>query len=178
VTLAVKKKLWLQLLKTSKSTYQNLLIFRFRLPHWWNPIAWYIEKPVIEPVKFVWMVRYLQVCPLPILIIYFSTTWSWYTYRMFRSYYARTYSIIKLWNSFFHGWISFGSFRKGEEDYQRSNRKALNGKTPEAIVIRTLQMKFLKKSRYSHSNPPYLEEAAIHSRMRYSAFINRFAKCR
>jgi hypothetical protein len=26
----------------------------------------------------------------PILIIYFSTTWSWYTYRMCRSYYART----------------------------------------------------------------------------------------
>src|SRR5690606_4498630 len=40
---------------------------------------------------------------------------------------------------------------------------ALNGKTPEAVVIRTLPNEKLKLSKkYSHTNPPYLtEEAAI-----------------
>lgn len=38
---------------------------------------------------------------------------------------------------------------------------ALNGKMPEAIVIRTLPNETAKKSKnYSNTNPPYLEEAA------------------
>jgi hypothetical protein len=38
--------------------------------------------------------------------------------------------------------------------------KVLNGKMPEAIVIRTYQTNRLKSRKYSHTNPPYLEEAA------------------
>ena len=43
---------------------------------------------------------------------------------------------------------------------------SLNGKTPEAIIIRTLPNISEKKSKnYSHTNPPYLlEEAAIYMR--------------
>jgi kynurenine formamidase len=38
---------------------------------------------------------------------------------------------------------------------------ALNGKTPEAIIIRTLPNELSKTSKnYSNTNPPYLEEAA------------------
>jgi kynurenine formamidase len=40
-------------------------------------------------------------------------------------------------------------------------QEALNGKTPEAIIIRTLPNVDGKKHKnYSHSNPPYLQEAA------------------
>jgi len=40
-------------------------------------------------------------------------------------------------------------------------QKALNGKTPEAIVIRTLpNFESKKHKKYSKTNPPYLDEAA------------------
>jgi kynurenine formamidase len=59
--------------------------------------------------------------------------------------------------------ISVSLEKRGEDLVitKEAVEKALNGKTPEAIIIRTVPNEDSKKSRkYSHSNPPYLEEAA------------------
>ena len=132
-----------------------------------NPIAWYIEKPVIEPVQFgEWIGQVSSgMSSTNFNNIYFNPHGHG-THTECLGHITRDfYSINQVLKQFFFRTelVSVTVEKKGEDLVITKNaiEKALNGKTVEAIVIRTLPNELSKKSRkYSHTNPPYLEEAA------------------
>jgi hypothetical protein len=63
--------------------------------------------------------------------------------------------------------------KRGGFSYYQEAIESIEWKMPEAIVIRTYQTNRLKSRKYSHTNPPYLEEAArAFIRKRNPTFIN------
>lgn len=132
-----------------------------------NPIAWYIEKPVIEPVQFgEWIGQVSSgMSSTNFNNIYFNPHGHG-THTECLGHITRDfYSINQALKQFFFRTelVSVTVEKRGEDLVITKNaiEKALNGKTVEAIVIRTLPNELSKKSRkYSHTNPPYLEEAA------------------
>lgn len=132
-----------------------------------NPIAWYIEKPLIEPVTFgEWVGKVsLGMSSTNFNSIQFNPHGHG-THTECLGHITRDfYSINKALKQFFFmaELVSVTLEKRGEDLVITKNaiEKALNGKRPEAIVIRTLPNEPSKKSRkYSHTNPPYLEEAA------------------
>ncbi|WP_162126524.1 cyclase family protein [Flavobacterium phycosphaerae] len=132
-----------------------------------NPIAWYIEKPQIEPVKFGdWVGKVSEGSSTNFNNIFFNPHGHGTHTECLGHITREFYSINKSLKQFFFlaELISIEP-KKTDEDLVITKEQiqvALNGKTPEAIVIRTLPNAVIKQHKnYSHSNPPYLlEEAA------------------
>ncbi len=134
-----------------------------------NPIAWYIEKPVIEPVVFGdWIGKVSEGSSSTNFNNIFFNPHGHGTHTECLGHITRDfYSINQCLKQFFFTaeLISVQPEIQGEDLVITKNQieMALNGKFPEAIVIRTLPNEKAKLSRkYSNTNPPYLaEDAAI-----------------
>lgn len=133
-----------------------------------NPIAWYIEKPVIEPVTFEnWIGKVSEGSSTNFNNIFFNPHGHGTHTECLGHITKEFYSINQCLKQFF--------FMAEVVSIQPENRNddlvitksqienSLKGVIPEAIIIRTLPNISDKKSKnYSHTNPPYLlEEAAV-----------------
>jgi kynurenine formamidase len=132
-----------------------------------NPIAWYIEKPVIEPVRFGdWVGKVSEGSSSTNFNNIFFNPHGHGTHTECLGHITKEfYSINQSLKQFFFlaELISVQPEMQGEDLVitKPQIEKALNGKTPEAIIIRTLPNEFDKRSKkYSNTNPPYLQEAA------------------
>ncbi|MFZ4678700.1 MAG: cyclase family protein [Flavobacterium sp.] len=132
-----------------------------------NPIAWYIEKPKIEPVKFGnWIGKVSEGSSTNFNNIFFNPHGHGTHTECLGHITREFYSINQCLKQFFFTaeLISIepeninGDMIITKEQIE----KGLSGITPEAIVIRTLPNFDSKKHKnYSKTNPPYLlEEAA------------------
>ncbi len=133
-----------------------------------NPIAWYIEKPQIEPVRFGdWIGKVSEGSSTNFNNVFFNPHGHG-THTECLGHITRDfYSINQCLKQFFFiaELISVEPEKRNEDLVitKKQVQEALNGKTPEAIVIRTLPNPESKThAKYSNTNPPYLlEEAAI-----------------
>ena len=133
-----------------------------------NPIAWYIEKPEIEPVKFGdWIGKVSEGSSTNFNNIFFNPHGHG-THTECLGHITRDfYSINQCLKQFFFKaeLISITPEDINSDLVITKNQieRALNRKTPEAIIIRTLPNSESKKHKnYSKTNPPYLaEEVAI-----------------
>lgn len=131
-----------------------------------NPIAWYIDKPVIEPVKMGdWVGKVSEGSSTNFNNIFFNPhghgTHTECLGHITKDFYSINQALKQF---FFLAEVVSITPEVQDEDLVITRgqiKKALAGKTPEAIVIRTLPNEAIKKSKnYSNTNPPYLEEAA------------------
>jgi kynurenine formamidase len=134
-----------------------------------NPIAWYIDKPRIEPVVFGdWIGKVSEGKSSTNFNNIFFNPHGHGTHTECLGHITREfYSINQCLKQFFFmaELISVLPESQGEDLVITKNQlsTALKGAIPEAIIIRTLPNFKIKKSlNYSNTNPPYLsEEAAI-----------------
>jgi kynurenine formamidase len=131
-----------------------------------NPIAWYLEKPEIEPVKLDnWTGKVSEGGSTNFNNIFFNPH-AHGTHTECLGHITRDfYSINDCLKQFFFiaELISFEPETVGKDLVITKNQIefALNGKTPEALIIRTLpNLETKKHKKYSHTNPPYLHEEA------------------
>lgn len=136
-----------------------------------NPIAWYIQKPVIEPVTFEnWVGKVSEGSSTNFNNIFFNPHGHGTHTECLGHITNEFYSINQCLKHFFFmaELVSISPEDRNGDFVITKNQieNSLNGKTPEAIIIRTLPNISEKKSKnYSHTNPPYLlEEAAIYMR--------------
>lgn len=134
-----------------------------------NPIAWYIEKPVIEPVVFGdWIGKVSEgSSSTNFNNIYFNPHGHGTHTECLGHITKEFYSINQSLKQFFF----LAELISVKPELQNDDlvitkiqiEKALNGISPEAIIIRTLPNTSDKLSKkYSNTNPPYLsEDAAI-----------------
>ncbi|OUD37457.1 cyclase family protein [Flavobacterium sp. FPG59] len=132
-----------------------------------NPIAWYIEKPTIEPVIFGdWIGKVSEGKSSTNFNNIFFNPHGHGTHTECLGHITRDfYSINQCLKQFFFlaELISVQPEIIGDDLVITKNQieKALNGKFPEAIVIRTLpNLESKKNLKYSNTNPPYLAEDA------------------
>ena len=132
-----------------------------------NPIAWYIEKPEIEPVRFGdWVGKVSEGSSSTNFNNIFFNPHGHGTHTECLGHITKEfYSINDTLKTFFFTaeLISVTPEIQGEDLVITKNQieKALEGKSPEAIVIRTLPNLSEKLSKkYSNTNPPYLDENA------------------
>lgn len=131
-----------------------------------NPIAWYIDKPVIEPVKMGdWTGKVSEGASTNFNNVFFNPHGHG-THTECLGHITRDfYSINQALKHFFFlaEVVSVQPEAQGEDLVitRQQLEIALSGKQPEAVVIRTLPNEAAKKSKnYSNTNPPYLEESA------------------
>jgi kynurenine formamidase len=131
-----------------------------------NPIAWYIDKPSIEPVKFEdWIGKVSEGSSTNFNNIFFNPHGHGTHTECLGHITREFYSINQCLKQFFFlaELISIEP-KKENEDLVLTKmqiEKSLNGKKPEALVIRTLPNAETKKHlNYSHTNPPYLTAEA------------------
>ena len=132
-----------------------------------NPIAWYIDKPVIEPVRFGdWIGKVSEGKSSTNFNNIFFNPHGHGTHTECLGHITRDfYSINEVLKQFFFTaeLITLKPYIQGEDQVITKIQiiAALEGKTPEAIIIRTLPNDSNKVSRkYSNTNPPYLHESA------------------
>ncbi|WP_330442661.1 cyclase family protein [Flavobacterium sp. C4GT6] len=131
-----------------------------------NPIAWYIDKPIIEPVKMGdWVGKVSEGSSTNFNNIFFNPHGHGTHTECLGHITKEFYSINQSLKQFFFlaEVISITPEVDGEDLVITRGQveKALEGKSPGAIIIRTLPNEAIKKSKnYSNTNPPYLEEAA------------------
>ena len=132
-----------------------------------NPIAWYIEKPEIEPVRFGdWIGKVSEGSSSTNFNNIFFNPHGHGTHTECLGHITKEfYSINDTLKTFFFTaeLVSVTPEIQGEDLVITKNHieKFLEGKSPEAIVIRTLPNLNEKLSRkYSNTNPPYLDENA------------------
>jgi kynurenine formamidase len=134
-----------------------------------NPIAWYIEKPVIEPVVFGdWIGKVSEgKSSTNFNNIFFNPhghgTHTECLGHITNDFYSINQSLKQF---FFFAQLITVEPEKTGDDFVITREQistTLNGRKPQAIIIRTLPNQKDKKSRkYSNTNPPYLsEDAAI-----------------
>jgi kynurenine formamidase len=134
-----------------------------------NPIAWYIEKPVIEPVVFGdWIGKVSEgKSSTNFNNIFFNPhghgTHTECLGHITNDFYSINQSLKQF---FFFAQLITVEPEKTGDDFVITREQIstiLNGRKPQAIIIRTLPNQKDKKSRkYSNTNPPYLsEDAAI-----------------
>ncbi|MEZ7504225.1 cyclase family protein [Flavobacterium sp. Arc2] len=134
-----------------------------------NPIAWYIDKLVIEPVKFdEWVGKVSSgMSSTNFNNIQFNPhghgTHTECLGHITHDFYSVNQALKQF---FFIAELVSVELEDQEHDFvitKEAIENALNGKKPEAIVIRTLPNDADKVSRkYSHTDPPFLaEEAAL-----------------
>ena len=133
-----------------------------------NPIAWYIEKPVIEPVTFDnWIGKVSEGSSTNFNNIFFNPHGHGTHTECLGHITKEFYSINQCLKQFFFmaELVSIQPEKRNEDFVITKSQieNVLNGSTPEAIIIRTIPNITDKKSmKYSHTNPPYLlEEAAV-----------------
>ncbi|WNM19930.1 cyclase family protein [Flavobacterium capsici] len=133
-----------------------------------NPIAWYIEKPQIEPVKFGdWIGKVSEGSSTNFNNIFFNPHGHGTHTECLGHITKAFYSINQCLKQFFFSAelisIQPESFANDLVITKSQLEKALENKNSEALIIRTLPNSESKKSKnYSNTNPPYLsEEAAI-----------------
>ena len=131
-----------------------------------NPIAWYIEKPVIEPVRFGdWIGKVSEGSSSTNFNNITFNPHGHGTHTECLGHITREfYSINQCLKQFFFTaeLVSVQPELKGEDWVitKKQLEQALKGKTPEALLIRTLPNELAKLSKkYSNTNPPYIEEA-------------------
>lgn len=132
-----------------------------------NPIAWYIEKPVIEPVVFGdWIGKVSEGKSSTNFNNIFFNPHGHGTHTECLGHITRDfYSINKCLIQFFF-MAELISVQPESIDgdlviTKNQIENALMGKTPEAIVIRTIpNLEAKKHLKYSNTNPPYLAEDA------------------
>jgi kynurenine formamidase len=136
-----------------------------------NPIAWYIEKPVIEPVTLEnWTGKVSEGSSTNFNNIFFNPHGHGTHTESLGHITHDFYSINQCLKQFFFlaELVSISPEVRNDDFVITKSQieNSLNGNTPEAIIIRTLPNNSDKKSKnYSHTNPPYLlEEAAIYIR--------------
>ncbi len=137
-----------------------------------NPIAWYIEKPIIEPVVFGdWVGKVSSGKSSTNFNNIFFNPHGHGTHTECLGHITRDfYSINKcLKQFFFMAQLISVEPEKIENDLvitKEQIEKLLNNSNSEALIIRTLPNLETKKSlKYSYTNPPYLsEDAAIYIR--------------
>jgi kynurenine formamidase len=130
-----------------------------------NPIAWYIEKPVIEPVVFGdWIGKVSEgKSSTNFNNIFFNPhghgTHTECLGHITREFYSINQALKQFF--FFAKLITVEPEKIGEDLVITKDQisACLNEIKPEAIIIRTLPNEKEKKSRkYSNTNPPYLSE--------------------
>lgn len=130
-----------------------------------NPIAWYIDKPVIEPVKMGdWVGKVSEGSSTNFNNIFFNPhghgTHTECLGHITRDFYSVNQALKQFF--FLAELISITPDALGEDlvvtKVQIEN--ALEGKSPEALVIRTPNAEGKTSKNYSNTNPPYLEDAA------------------
>jgi kynurenine formamidase len=136
-----------------------------------NPIAWYIEKPEIEPVVFGdWIGSVKKGASTNFNNIFFNPHGHGTHTESLGHITREFYSINQCLKQFFFTaeLISITpESTNGDLMITKSQiEKVLKGKVPEAIIIRTVpNSKSKKHKNYSKTNPPYLaEEAATYIR--------------
>ena len=132
-----------------------------------NPIAWYQNIPEIAPVTMGdWIGKVSEGKSSTNFNNIFFNPHAHGTHTECLGHITREfYSINQCLKQFFFTaeLISIQPEKRNEDFVITKSQieKSLNGKIPEAIIIRTLPNSSDKKSKnYSHTNPPYLEEAA------------------
>jgi kynurenine formamidase len=132
-----------------------------------NPIAWYLEKPVIAPVRFSdWTGKVSEGASTNFNNIAFNPHGHGTHTECLGHITHGFYSVNQTLKQFFFDaeLISVRPERHGEDQVitRAHLEEKLRGKSPEAAVIRTLPNETAKRSRhYSNTNPPYmLKEAA------------------
>jgi len=131
-----------------------------------NPIAWYLGQPTIEPVTMGdWVGKVSEGSSTNFNNIFFNPHAHGTHTECLGHITKAFYSINAALKQFFFVAEVVSVIPQVQGDdlvvTKIQIEKALNGKTPEAIVIRTLPNDNAKLSKnYSNSNPPYLEEAA------------------
>ena len=133
-----------------------------------NPIAWYLNKPEIEPVKIEgWIGKVSEGSTTNFNTISFNPhghgTHTECLGHITRDFYSINQTLKQF---FFTSELISVTPENHNNDFvitKNQIENALNGIQPEAIIIRTLPNSITKKSqKYSNTNPPYLlEEAAI-----------------
>ena len=133
-----------------------------------NPIAWYIEKPEIEPVKFGnWVGKVSEGSSTNFNTIFFNPHGHGTHTECLGHITREFYSINQCLKQFFFTAELISVEPESIDDdliiTKNQIEKSLDGKLPNAIIIRTLpNFEEKKHKNYSHTNPPYLsEEAAI-----------------
>ena len=131
-----------------------------------NPIAWYIEKPEIEPVKFGdWIGKVSEGSSTNFNNIFFNPHGHGTHTECLGHITREFYSINQCLKQFFFTaeLISITPESINDDLIITKNQIeiALNGKKLEAIIIRTLpNLESKKHKNYSKTNPPYLSEEA------------------
>jgi len=131
-----------------------------------NPEAWYLEQPTIKPVEAEgWIGSVAKGASVNFNSIWFNPHAHGTHTECVGHISKEFYSINKTLKRFFFvaEVISVTPKKKGKDTYISASevKKLLKGKQPEALVIRTLPNTAGKKTKkYSHTNWPYLEEAA------------------
>lgn len=131
-----------------------------------NPIAWYIQKPEIKPVKFEgWIGKVSEGSSTNFNNIFFNPHGHGTHTECLGHITKEFYSINQCLKQFFFTaeLISVEPKIIGTDLIITKSQleAALNGKISEAIVIRTLPNETAKKHKnYSHTNPAYLTEEA------------------
>ena len=133
-----------------------------------NPIAWYIEKPIIEPVKVgEWIGKVSEGASTNFNNIFFNPhghgTHTECLGHITREFYSINETLKQF--LFMAELISILPENQNNDWIITKNQieKSLNENRPEALIIRTLpNLESKKHQKYSHTNPPYLsEEAAV-----------------
>lgn len=132
-----------------------------------NPVAWYLDKPEIAPVRMGdWIGKVSEGKSSTNFNNIFFNPHGHGTHTECLGHITRDfYSVNQALKTFFFTaeLISVKPYEQDEDGVitVMQMRAALEGKTPEAVVIRTLPNETAKKSRkYSNTNPPYLDHAA------------------
>lgn len=132
-----------------------------------NPIAWYLEKPIIAPVVAGdWIGKVSEGKSSTNFNNIFFNPHGHGTHTECLGHITRDfYSVNQVLQTFFFTaeLVTLRPYELGDDHVitQIQIRAALGEKTPEAIVIRTMPNDLEKMSRnYSNTNPPYLDEAA------------------
>ena len=131
-----------------------------------NPEAWYLSKPRMEPVVMDdWVASVKAGASVNFNNIFFNPHAHGTHTECVGHISKEFYSVNKTLKRFFFTaeLISVRPKKKGKDTYISVSevKKLLKGKSPEAVVIRTLPNTAAKKSKkYSHTNWPYLEESA------------------
>ena len=133
-----------------------------------NPLAWYLTEPTIEPVQMEdWVGKVSEGASVNFNNIYFNPHGHGTHTESYGHISEEFYSVNDALKTFFFiaEVISVNTSEVGEDEiiFEETIRQALNGKTPEAIVIRTLPNSSEKKMKHwSNTNWPFLHEKAAH----------------
>ena len=131
-----------------------------------NPIAWYLDKPTIEPVKDGdWIAKVSEGASVNFNTIVFNPHAHGTHTECIGHITSEFHSINDTLKTFFFisELISVTPEIQGVDTVISENqiKTLLKGKSPEALVVRTLpNTDFKKTKKYSHTNWTYLSEAA------------------